>query len=234
SPRLVTSRTALIVLILLLPTSVSTTVNSVCSSAGAAAAAPPQAGAATATAAAALTPSSLSSVLTSCESSSTEIPLMYSTTCCCVTSAIASFSSIPRGTRVPRLAPGACSCLYSDRFFSYSDNTVIRSRGTAATTETRFCIGACSTYSSLPSSSSRLGRFARSLTSATLAGCPCTTAPLMTTAGVVLAKSVRVLATATGSLVVETTAVVPSNWAVNASNGVPAIARLASVFFTTR
>src|SRR5690606_6136876 len=76
SPRLVTSRTALIVLILLLPTSVSTTVNSVCSSAGAAAVAPPPAGAATATAAAALTPSSLSSVLTSCESSSTEIPLM--------------------------------------------------------------------------------------------------------------------------------------------------------------
>src|SRR5271165_5123313 len=75
SPRLVTSRTALITLILLAPAAVRMTENSVFSSTGAAAAAPPPAGAATATlAAAADTPSFSSNSFTSCDASSNVRP----------------------------------------------------------------------------------------------------------------------------------------------------------------
>jgi hypothetical protein len=69
-PRLVTSRTALMVEILFAPASLRMTVNSVFSSAGAAAAAPPPAAGAAATAAAAETPRRASSFLTSSDASS--------------------------------------------------------------------------------------------------------------------------------------------------------------------
>src|SRR6266851_4843365 len=77
SPRLVTSRTALMTLILLPPTSVSTTVNSVFSSAGAAppAAAPPPP-AATTVAAAAETPKASSIFFTRSDASSNVSPLI--------------------------------------------------------------------------------------------------------------------------------------------------------------
>src|SRR6516162_1473259 len=75
SPRLVTSRTALITLILLDPGAARITVNSVFSSAaGAAAAAPPPPATITGAAAAAETPSFSSSNLTSCEASSNVKP----------------------------------------------------------------------------------------------------------------------------------------------------------------
>src|SRR5216684_5564737 len=70
-PRLVTSRTALMVFTLFSPAAVRITVNSVFSSAAAAPAPPPAAGAATATAAAAETPNLSSMSLMSCESSRT-------------------------------------------------------------------------------------------------------------------------------------------------------------------
>src|SRR3984885_2218281 len=74
SPRLVTSRTALMTLILLAPAAVRMTVNSVFSSTtGAAAAAPPPAAAAGA-AAAAETPNFSSSNFTSCDASSSVKP----------------------------------------------------------------------------------------------------------------------------------------------------------------
>src|SRR6185437_938876 len=73
-PRLVTSRTALMVFTLFSPAAVSITVNSVFSSAGAAPAPPPAPGAATATvAAAAETPNFSSMSLMSCESSRTDM-----------------------------------------------------------------------------------------------------------------------------------------------------------------
>src|SRR5207247_947428 len=77
SPRLVSSRTALITWILFGPISVSMTLNSVCSSSGGAASAPPPAAAGAAppiiTGAAAVTPKRSSSALTSSDSSSTLI-----------------------------------------------------------------------------------------------------------------------------------------------------------------
>src|SRR5215472_226735 len=83
SPRLVTSRTALITLILLAPTSFRTTVNSVFSSAGAAPAAPaPPPATTTGAAAAADTPSRSSSFLTSCAASSNDSPTIVSSNCC--------------------------------------------------------------------------------------------------------------------------------------------------------
>src|ERR1700722_4088273 len=74
SPRLVTSRTALITLILFAPAAVRITLNSVFSSAAGAAAAAPPAGAAATVAAAAETPSFSSSNLTSCDASSNVSP----------------------------------------------------------------------------------------------------------------------------------------------------------------
>ena len=178
--------------------------NSVFSST-AAAPPPPPAGAATATAAAD-TPSSVSSVFTSCDSSRTEIPLMYSTTCCCVTSAIALLlkrpDPNPSTVEGPDLRALASPLLSLPRFFSASDSTVIRSRGTADNTVTNCCIGAWSTYSNLPYSSGLPGRFASSPTAAGVAARPCTTAPLMLIAGAVLANVVSALATATGSVAV--------------------------------
>src|SRR5260370_12053708 len=77
SPRLVTSRTALITLILLPPTSVRTTVNSFFSSSGAAAAAPPPP-AATTVAAAADTPNASSIFFTRADASRSVKPLISS------------------------------------------------------------------------------------------------------------------------------------------------------------
>src|SRR6266478_212878 len=75
SPRLVTSRTALITLILFAPAAVRMTENSVFSSAaGAAAAPPPPPAAIIGAAAAAETPSFSSSIFTSCDASSSVNP----------------------------------------------------------------------------------------------------------------------------------------------------------------
>src|SRR6202043_1980114 len=74
SPRLVTSRTALITLILFAPAAVRMTENSVFSSTAGAAAAPPPPAAAIGAAAAAETPSFSSSILTSWEASSSVNP----------------------------------------------------------------------------------------------------------------------------------------------------------------
>src|ERR1035437_4362288 len=79
SPRLVTSRTALMTLILLAPTAVRTTENSVCSSAGAAAAAAPAPATAAGPAAAADPPKTSSSRFTSSAASSRVNTLTSST-----------------------------------------------------------------------------------------------------------------------------------------------------------
>src|SRR5215471_7625345 len=82
SPRLVTSRTALITLILLAPAPVSTTVNSVFSSAGAAPAAAAPPATITGAAAAAETPKRSSSFFTSWAASRRLRPTIWSSNCC--------------------------------------------------------------------------------------------------------------------------------------------------------
>ncbi len=78
------------------------------------------------------------------------------------------------------------------------------------------------------------GRLARSCTAAGATVRPCTTAALMLIVGVALMKAVRALAIATGSVAVDTTAVLPLKASRHDSRAVPVAARLASVFFTTR
>src|SRR6266436_2230961 len=83
SPKLVTSRTALITLILFAPTAVRTTANSVFSSAGAApAAAPPLPATMIGAAAAAETPRRSSSFFTKAAASSSDKPTICSSNCC--------------------------------------------------------------------------------------------------------------------------------------------------------
>src|SRR6185436_3288094 len=88
----------------------------------------------------------------------------------------------------------------SDFFFSYATRTFIRSRGAAFSTLTICTIGACSTNSSLASSSGLPGSAASSVTSAGCAARPCTSAALIFSVGAVLANVVSALASATGSV----------------------------------
>src|SRR4029077_13457905 len=230
-PSAVISRTTLMTLILLVPTSVSVTVKSVFSSAGAAAAAPPPPpGIAIGIAAAAETPSSDSSVFTSCDSSSTLIPLMYSTTCCCVTSAIVLSPQDESRIPNPLTNPYAEA---SWRFFSACTSTLIKSRGAAFSTLTIWTIGACSRKSSFAYSSGLPGSAASSVTSAGFTARPWTIAALIFSVGAVLPNVVSVLASATGSVFVYATAVVPSKNCSSGSKDVPLSARRASVFLTT-
>src|SRR6266446_2997184 len=121
SPKLVTSRTALITLILFAPTAVRTTANSVFSSAGAAPAAAPPPATIIGAAAAADTPSRSSSFFTKAAASSSDRPTICSSNCCrsaiCLVSS--NFWSISSVNRKPGF-----QCVQA--LFAVPDNTTVR------------------------------------------------------------------------------------------------------------
>src|SRR5882724_10233613 len=121
SPKLVTSRTALITLILFAPTAVRMTANSVFSSAGAAPAAAPPPATIIGAAAAADTPSRSSSFFTKAAASSSDRPTICSSNCCrsaiCLVSS--NFWSISSVNRKPGF-----QCVQAH--FAVPDNTTVR------------------------------------------------------------------------------------------------------------
>src|SRR5208283_812766 len=221
SPRLVTSRTALMTLILFAPTSVRTTVNSVFSSAAGAAPAPGAPPAiTTGAAAAAETPKASSIFFTSSEASSSVSPLSCSSSVSTLLDM--TFSRPPQKN-------------YCANFFSLTASltTTARFRATAAVVLARRWAGASSRNMILEISSSFDGRLASCWISTTETTRPSTTPARNWYAGTSLANLVSTLASATGSAEVQAIELVPASDLSSGSAGVPCAARSASVFFTT-
>src|SRR5262249_15807275 len=100
-------------------------------------------------------------------------------------------------------------------------------------TRTRLTIGACSVPSRRAYSSGLPGMFARSFTAAGAIELPWTTAALMVSVGVALMNVVSVFASATGSVSVYTTAVIPVKCFSSDRNEVALVGGLGRELLTT-
>src|SRR3989441_1106423 len=204
SPRLVTSRTALITLILFAPAAVSTTENSVFSSAGAAPAPAPGPPAITTGAAAAAETLKASSIFLTRSAASSSVSPLISSRIPSTLLAIAVllqdcanlfYWAVPTGSGPEPPAPNLSA-------LTASLSVTTRFRETAASAVAILCAGACSRNIILLINSSLEGKWASCWISSIESTRPWTTPALNRKAGTSLATLVSTLASATGSVAV--------------------------------